>query len=150
MDFPAMPPEEAAPPAGLVEALSARPVFVGRSRFDYLVEVASEEEIRALRPDFAALRKLETRGVIVTSRSDSSAYDFVSRFFAPGAGIDEDPATGSSHCALAPYWQGKLGKSEMTGFQSSERGGVIRVAVRGDRVVLAGQTVTVLKGELLA
>jgi predicted PhzF superfamily epimerase YddE/YHI9 len=150
MDFPATPPVEAAAPAGTLEALGANAIYVGRSRFDYLIEVASEAEVRALRPDHAALRKLDTRGVIVTSRSDSPSFDFVSRFFAPAAGIDEDPATGSAHCALAPYWQQKLGKSEMTGYQASPRGGTVKVSMRGDRVGLGGQAVTVLKGELLA
>jgi predicted PhzF superfamily epimerase YddE/YHI9 len=91
---------------------------------------------------------LPVRGVIVTARG--AEYDFVSRFFAPGSGIDEDPVTGSAHTALAPYWGAKLGRSEMTGFQASARGGVVRVRVEGDRVILGGQAVTVLRGDLLA
>ncbi len=150
MDFPASTPSETAPPAGLMEALGAASRYVGRSRFDYLVEVGSEAEVRGLQPDFNALCKTDTRGIIVTCRSETPGFDFVSRFFAPGAGIDEDTATGSAHCALAPYWQQKLGKSEMTGYQASDRGGVVRVSVRGDRVGLGGQAVTVLKGDLLA
>jgi predicted PhzF superfamily epimerase YddE/YHI9 len=88
------------------------------------------------------------RGVIVTARSSSPDVDFVSRFFAPAAGVDEDPVTGSAHTALAPYWAGKFGKSDLTGFQASQRGGVVRVGVRGDRVLLGGQAVTVMTGEL--
>jgi len=85
----------------------------------------------------------------VTSPSSSPGFDFVSRFFAPGSGIDEDPVTGSSHCALAPYWGERLGKSEMVGYQTSARGGVVRVRLDGDRVKLAGQAITVLRGELV-
>ena len=118
--------------------------------FDYLVEVESEDEVRGLAPDFARLSSLETRGVIVTSRSTDPQYDFVSRFFAPRAGVDEDPVTGSAHCCLGPYWQGRLGKNEFTAFQASARGGVVHVRVAGDRTYLGGQAITVLRGELLA
>jgi predicted PhzF superfamily epimerase YddE/YHI9 len=112
--------------------------------------VASEAELRALAPDFRALGGVEARGTIVTARSDDPRFDFVSRFFAPAAGIDEDPVTGSAHSVLAPYWAAKLGKSVMTGFQVSARGGVVRVRVAGDRVAIGGQAVTVLTGELVA
>jgi predicted PhzF superfamily epimerase YddE/YHI9 len=106
--------------------------------------------VRRLEPDLRALRALETRGVIVTARAaDGGGYDFVSRFFAPGAGVDEDPVTGSAHCVLAPYWAAKLGRAELTGFQASPRGGVVRVRAAGDRVHLGGQAVTVMRGELL-
>jgi predicted PhzF superfamily epimerase YddE/YHI9 len=88
------------------------------------------------------------RGVIVTARSSAPEFDFVSRFFAPGSGIDEDPVTGSSHCTLGPYWSQQLGKSELTAFQASPRGGVVRVRLNGDRVILGGQAVTVLRGDL--
>jgi PhzF family phenazine biosynthesis protein len=147
MDFPAKVAQPAEVP-GLAEALGVELNYVGKNQFDYLVEVADEQTLRALKPDHHALRKLPVRGVIVTARG--SDYDFISRFFAPGSGIDEDPVTGSSHTALAPYWSAKLGKSEMTGFQASERGGVVKVRVKGDRVVLCGQAVTVLRGDLLA
>jgi PhzF family phenazine biosynthesis protein len=150
MDFPANVAQPAEPPEGLAEVLGALPVFVGRSSFDYLIELPSEQAVRDLRPDFRRLRDLGTRGVIVTSRSATPAFDFVSRFFAPGAGIDEDPVTGSAHCTLAPFWAGRLGKQTLTGYQASARGGVVRVQVRGDRVLLGGQTVTVLRGELQA
>ena len=149
LDFPATAPLPVAAPAGLAEALGVTPRFVGRSSFDYLVEVASEATVRALTPDSAQLRALPVRGVIVTGQADSRGFDFVSRFFAPAVGIDEDPATGSTHCALGPYWQDRLGKSEFVAYQASSRGGVVRVAVRGDRVTLGGQAITVLRGELI-
>jgi PhzF family phenazine biosynthesis protein len=149
LDFPATPAEPTAPPPVLVAALGAAPRWVGRTRFDYLVELASEEAVRTLAPDLAELAALDARGVIVTSRGASAAYDFVSRFFAPGIGVPEDPVTGSAHCALAPFWAARLGKTAMTGFQASARGGVVRVRWAGERVVLGGQAVTVLRGELL-
>jgi predicted PhzF superfamily epimerase YddE/YHI9 len=152
MDFPSHPPAEAAPPPGLIEALSARARFVGRSRFDWFVEVGSEEEVRATSPDFGALKRVHARGIIVTSRAsspDGSGHDFVSRFFAPRSGIDEDPVTGSAHCSLAPYWAAKLGRDSLTGWQASARGGEVRMRVAGERVVLAGRAVTVLRGELV-
>ena len=123
---------------------------MGRNVFDYLVEAESEEIVRSLSPDHTALRKEPVRGVIVTARSESPEFDFVSRFFAPGSGIDEDPVTGSAHCALGPYWAERLGKSEMTGYQASARGGVVRVRLDGARVILGGQAVTVMRAELLA
>jgi len=149
MDFPAEPAQPADPPEFLLEALGIAAKVVGRNRMDYLVEVESEAVVRALQPDFTRLRLLPVRGVIVTARSAGEGCDFVSRFFAPGAGVDEDPVTGSAHCCLAPYWGAKLGKTEMTGRQVSTRGGVVRVRNAGNRVILAGQAVTVLRGELL-
>jgi PhzF family phenazine biosynthesis protein len=149
LDFPATPPSQEAAPANLLEALGVSARFVGRTRFDCFVEVATAAEVRALSPDFSRLKSVKTRGVIVTSPSDSPAYDFVSRFFAPASGIDEDPVTGSAHCALAPYWAGKLGRRELTGWQASERGGLVRVVDDGDRTKLLGKAVTVLRGELL-
>src|SRR5437588_1584400 len=124
--------------------------FVGKNVFDYLVEVDSEETLRGLSPDHAALRKLGVRGVIVTARSATPEFDFVSRFFAPGSGIDEDPVTGSAHTALGPYWAERLGKTELVAYQAFARGGVVRVRVAGDRVILGGQAVTVMTAELLA
>jgi len=122
----ATPPTEISPPQGLLEALGATAKYVGRNQFDFLVEAETEAEIRRLAPDFARLSLLEVRGVIVTSRSVTPQYDFVSRFFAPRAGVDEDPVTGSAHCCLGPYWQQRLGKSDFTAFQASARGGVFR------------------------
>jgi PhzF family phenazine biosynthesis protein len=150
LDFPATPEEAVEAPPGLAEALGAPPRYVGRSRFDYLVELADEAAVRGLRPDFARLGAIETRGVIVTAVSASGERDFVSRFFAPGAGIPEDPVTGSSHCCLAPFWSRRFGKKTFVAHQISARGGVLRVELRGDRVRLAGQAVTVLRGEIIA
>jgi PhzF family phenazine biosynthesis protein len=150
LDFPAKAEEPAEAPPLLIESLGAKPVYVGRNQFDYLVEVGSEEELRALNPDHARLRTIQVRGVIVTARSSDPRFDFVSRFFAPGSGVDEDPVTGSAHCALTPYWSKKLGKAEMTAFQASARGGVVHVRMAGDRVKLGGHAVTVLRGELVA
>ncbi len=150
LDFPAKIVTEAPAPAELLPALGlAQAVFVGKNAFDYLVEVDSEETVRALSPDHSTLRKIPVRGVIVTARSSSGGYDFVSRFFAPGSGIDEDPVTGSAHVALGPYWSQRLGKNEFVAFQASARGGVVRVALKGDRVLLGGQAVTVMTADLL-
>lgn len=148
MDFPAEPPEAAIAPEELVQGLGLIPRYVGRNRMDYFVEVDSEDTVRTLRPDFAMLARLEARGVIVTSRSTGSAYDFVSRAFYPGTGIDEDPVTGSAHCALAPYWAKRLRKNRLVGYQASKRGGIVKVKPDGDRVYLSGQAVTVLRGQL--
>ena len=146
LDFPAVSAEPTKAPTGLLEALGVKG-DVARNRMDYLVEVADEAAVRRLNPDFTKLKRVETRGVIVTARG-SAPYDFVSRFFAPAAGVDEDPVTGSAHCALAPWWAKKLNRDSMLAFQASPRGGVVRVTVRGDRVGLAGQAVTVMRGEL--
>jgi PhzF family phenazine biosynthesis protein len=150
LDFPAKIAVPAEPPAELLPALGVNEAkFVGKNAFDYLVEVDSEETVRALSPDHSTLRLVPVRGVIVTARSSGPDFDFVSRFFAPGSGIDEDPVTGSAHTALGPYWAGVLGRSEFTAFQASPRGGVVRVRVNGDRVLLGGQAVTVMTGELM-
>jgi PhzF family phenazine biosynthesis protein len=150
LDFPATPDEPAEAPPALVEGLGASPRYVGKSRFDYLVELDSEEQVRNLRPDFVRLKELPARGVIVTSRSATPERDFVSRFFAPAFGIDEDPVTGSAHCCLGPYWSRKLLKKDFEAHQISARGGVLRVRLDGERVRVSGQAVTVLRGELLA
>ena len=149
LDFPATPDRPADAPPDLTEALGVTPRYVGRSKFDYLVEVASEEIVQGMAPDFALLRTVPVRGTIVTSTATSPGYDFVSRFFAPGAGIDEDPVTGSSHCCLGPFWSKRLGKTVLAAYQASERGGIIGVQVAGERVYLRGQAVTVLRGELI-
>jgi PhzF family phenazine biosynthesis protein len=149
LSFPATPDEPAAAPPGLDEALGVVPRYVGQSRYDYLVEVESEEMVRSLKPDHARLKALSVRGVMVTSAAAAGGYDFVSRFFAPGAGIDEDPVTGSAHCCLGPFWSKRLGKQEMVAYQASARGGVVRVRIEGDRVHLGGRAVTVLRGELV-
>lgn len=149
LDFPAVTAEAVSPPAGLLEALSVTPRFVGRNKFDYLIEVDSPDAVRNLKPDHALLRQLDVRGVMVTARGDAEDVDFVSRFFAPGSGIDEDPVTGSAHCCLTPYWAAKLGKSAMTAYQASARGGTVHVRLEGDRVLLGGQAVTISRGHLL-
>lgn len=150
LDFPAKPAKPAAAPAGMLEALGASAAAVARNEFDYLVELATDAELRALAPDFSRLAKAECRGVIATAKSADPRFDFVSRFFAPQAGINEDPVTGSAHCCLSEYWGEKLGKSEMTGFQASERGGVVRVNRVNGRVKLIGRAVTITRGELCA
>ena len=149
MDFPATPAQPVDLPSELRDALGVVPKYVGRSKHDYLIEIDSEAELRGLRPDFERLKTLGVRGVMVTSRAISPDYDFVSRFFAPGAGIDEDPVTGSAHCCLGPFWSKRLGKYELRAFQASARGGEVRVRVEGSRVVLIGRAITVIRGELI-
>ncbi|MGL4552687.1 MAG: PhzF family phenazine biosynthesis protein [Gemmataceae bacterium] len=150
LDFPLRPETPADPPPGLLDALGTRAAYVGRSADDFLVEVESEAAVRRLAPDFRRLATAGARGVIVTARSIDPAFDFVSRFFAPAAGVDEDPVTGSAHCCLAAFWRKRLGKDSFTAYQASPRGGVVRVRVAGDRAVLGGTAVTVCRGELLA
>lgn len=152
MDFPATGARLADPPGALMEALGHPAIdFSGRSRFDYLLALPAEADVRRLAPDFAQLAKVEeVRGVIVTAPSSTPDFDFVSRFFAPAVGVPEDPVTGSAHCALAPYWGARLGKSEMVAWQASPRGGCVKLRVAGDRVKLAGQAVTVFHGTLAA
>ena len=150
MDFPAEPAAASVESPDLESALGERPLFVGRNRFDVLVEVDSEDAVRRIRPDFKWLSTITSRGVIVTARSASAGRDFVSRFFAPGAGIDEDPVTGSAHCCLGPFWGARLGKDRLVGYQASARGGTVLVRLAGDRVILGGKAVTVLRGMLTA
>jgi PhzF family phenazine biosynthesis protein len=154
LDLPATPAEPAEPPDGLLEALGGGPVrWVGRGRFDYLVELADETAVRGLAPDLRRLGRLSSLGVIVTAKADGAAgpgsCDFVSRYFAPAAGIDEDPVTGAAHCTLGPFWAARLGRDELTGFQASARGGLVQVRPEGDRVRLGGRAVTVLRGRLV-
>ncbi len=152
LDFPARPPLPRPPDwaDAVVGALGIKPAYVGMSAEDVLFEAADEAALRSLDPDFATLRSLPARGVIVTSRSADKRFDFVSRFFAPAVGVDEDPVTGSSHTVLVPYWAAKLGKKEFTAYQASARGGVLHLRHDGDRVKIAGKAVTVIAGELLA
>lgn len=149
MDFPATSAEPVPATQALAEALGVEPSWTGGSEFDRLVLVDSAATLRSLQPDFARLKAVPVRGVIVTSASDDSRFDFLSRFFGPAVGIDEDPVTGSAHCCLAPFWSERLAKTEMTAFQASSRGGVVHVRVAGERVYLAGNAVTVLRGELV-
>ncbi len=149
MDFPAQREQPTEAPPGLADALGAVPKYVGRNQFDYLVELEDESAVHNLAPDHGALARLPVRGVIVTSRSTSKEYDFVSRFFAPGSGVAEDPVTGSAHCCLGPYWQPRLGMDALVGYQASARGGFVHVRVAADRVFLGGRAVTVMAAELL-
>ncbi|MEX2673183.1 MAG: PhzF family phenazine biosynthesis protein [Phycisphaeraceae bacterium] len=155
LDFPAGP--AAALDADDVRALgfdaqtmlNCEAVHVGRSAEDLLVEVADAQTVQTLKPDFARLAELPVRGIAVTApASTETEADFVSRFFAPAVGIDEDPVTGSAHCMLGPWWADRLGRAGLVGHQLSQRGGTVRVNVKGDRVELAGRAVTVFEGEL--
>ena len=149
MDFPADPAEDRAAPPGLGQALGLTVETIAVGAEYGLVTVENEQVLREIRPEYQALARVHPGGLIVTSAGATSEWDFLSRFFAPAYGIDEDPVTGSAHCMLAPFWERKLGKSEMVAYQASPRGGVVRVRVLGDRVELEGQAVTVMRAELL-
>jgi PhzF family phenazine biosynthesis protein len=150
MDFPAVPPEPVPAPGGLAEAIGVPIAWTGRNaQNDLLLEVSGEDVVRKLTPDIAVLSTIDARAITVTARAEpGGGHDFVSRVFAPRVGIEEDPVTGSAHCALAPYWTSRLGSAILTGFQASARGGYVRTELRGDRVVLSGTAVTVLDGDL--
>ncbi|MFA4957103.1 MAG: PhzF family phenazine biosynthesis protein [Candidatus Methanoperedens sp.] len=148
LDFPAEPQVQITLPPDLAKALGVTLKYVGKTRFDYLVEVDSEETVRNLKPDFALLKKFPIRGVIVTSIAASKGYDLYPVFFAPAIGINEDPVTGSAHCCLGPFWKERLNKNEFVACQVSFRGGVIRVRVGEKRVYIGGQAVTIVRGEL--
>ena len=179
LDFPAFTTEPATAPVGLAEALGSESLTVARCGDDYLVVLSDESTVRTLVPDARALARLPLRGVIVTAAADGTGaadgttgragtegdtagaavadgapseptYDFVSRFFAPGFGLDEDPVTGFAHCILGPYWAARYGRTTLVGYQASARGGYVRVTLRGDRAILGGQAVTILRGDLLA
>ena len=151
MDFPATPlTPDASVRQQLEEALGLKIKAAGRTRFDCMVEVENEAAVRALRPDLTKIGHLDLRGLIVTSAASGSGYDYVSRFFAPGAGVDEDPVTGSAHCCLGPFWTERLGRADLTGYQASARGGYVGTRCEGDRVFLSGHAVTVLRGAMVA
>lgn len=150
LDFPAEPAAPAPSVPALLDAIGVqRPVAFSRNRFDYVVEVADADQVRAVTPDMARLAAVETRGVVVTARSDTVDHDFISRWFGPRVGVPEDPVTGSAHCCLGPYWAERLGRTELRGYQASARGGTVGVRVRGGRVDLIGSAITVLRGELV-
>jgi PhzF family phenazine biosynthesis protein len=150
LDLPSKETREEPPPIGLLSALAChKPVAVRRTDTDWLVELADEASVLRATPDFRELGRVAMRGVAITARSSNPEFDFVSRFFAPGSGIDEDPVTGSAHCALTPYWASRLGKSAMRARQLSPRGGVLDLELRGDRVRIGGRAVTVLTGALV-
>ncbi|MBW4482344.1 MAG: PhzF family phenazine biosynthesis protein [Tildeniella torsiva UHER 1998/13D] len=148
LNFPANPSHPIAEPDGLANALGTTPKAIVENSLGYLVELESAAAVRDLRPNFAALGQFPVHGVTVTSLGDAP-YDFVSRFFAPALGIDEDPVTGAAHCCLGPYWREKLGKTTFLAHQSSARGGVVKVQEEGDRILLSGQAITIFKGDLL-
>ena len=148
LDFPADPVSTADPDPGLLDALGIAAAAVSKGRIGWMLELRDASAVRAVSPDFARLAAFEI--AVVTARSDDPAYDFVSRCFGPKFGIDEDPVTGSAHCALGPYWAQRLGKTELRAYQASARGGVVRVRVDGDRTALGGRAVTVTRGELVA
>jgi len=141
MDFPSEDPWEVEMPEDLLMAISKRPLYVGRNRFDYIALYEGEETIRSAVPELTHIRRLDSRGLIITSVSSSHRYDFVSRFFAPNAGIEEDPVTGSAHCCLCPFWSRRLGKKELTGYQASERGGLVNTRLSEKRVFLSGKAI---------
>ena len=152
LDFPVDSPQPAQAPENLLAALGVTAKAVNKSPYFYLIELESEEAVRMVAPDFGELAKIDamgTMGTIITSRAESSSYDFVSRFFGPAVGIDEDPVTGASHTCLTPYWSAKLGKQKLRAYQASARGGSLRLEMSGDRVHIGGQAVTVMRGELV-
>jgi PhzF family phenazine biosynthesis protein len=148
LDFPLIEQKKINTPPELEKALGAKPVYVGSTEWNYIVEFDSEKTVRYLEPDFNLLRKLPAWGTIVTAKGSSDGYDFVSRFFAPEKGVPEDPVTGSSHCILGPYWMEKLGKNTFKAYQASHRGGVVGVRVENDRVYLTGDAVTMIEGKI--
>ncbi len=155
MDFPAVPPAACDAPEGLVEALGAKVLWTGKNQDDLFAELESEAVVRELTPDLSALGRIPLRGIIVTAASDGTEFagkkiDFVSRFFGPAVGVPEDPVTGSAHCGLGPFWAERLQQDELTGFQASPRGGMVRVCCRNERVDLFGKAVTILRAQLLA
>jgi PhzF family phenazine biosynthesis protein len=149
LDFPMEVDTETEANEIIEKALGLKTLYTGKNRMDYIVEVESEEIVRSLNPNFDVLKALSTRGVIVTSKSDSENYDFISRFFAPGAGIAEDPVTGSAHCCLGPYWMKRLGKNVFKAYQASKRGGTLEITVEGDRVKIGGKAVSVFVADML-
>jgi predicted PhzF superfamily epimerase YddE/YHI9 len=152
LDFPADPPVALSDPELVdlvtkVVGIEAR--WVGRNSDKYLVVATDAAAVRAVTPDIAGVRALDAMGVIVTAQADpGDRADVVSRFFAPAVGIDEDPVTGAAHCCLGPYWASELGRDTLLGYQASARGGYVGVTVVGDRVLLTGQAVTVIRGEI--
>ncbi len=149
IDLPRVKMRSIDPPAPLAEALGFEPADAGMDGQRKIIAIApSAEAVRALEPDLSAIARMDAQGVVVTAPADDPDFDFVSRFFAPAVGVAEDPVCGSAHCSLGPYWAARLGKMELRAWQASARGGALRVAVRDDRVELAGETVVTLRGEI--
>ncbi len=149
LDFPSIPPKQIDPPEGLIEALGVKPLYIGLFSKDILVEVESDEIVRSIKPDITALMKLPNPDLVITSKDLTGKASFVSRFFAPSVGIPEDPVTGSIHSTLTPYWAAKLGKDEMIAHQVSERYGILKVKLDGDRVKIGGQAVITMRADLI-
>lgn len=148
LDFPAEPVVECIIPDHVIDSLGVSCIFTSRNRMDYFIEVENENILRGVNPDSKNLAKADIRGTILTCRSEDSKYDFVSRFFAPAFGVDEDPVTGYAHCALGPYWSYKLNKTLLSVYQASKRGGTVKMKISGSRVHLMGQARTVFEGLL--
>ena len=149
LDFPTIAPVPVAAPAKLIELLGITPLYSGKFGEKYLFEVATEQQLLAVNPNMTELLQLPERGVSITCVDSSGRYDFISRYFAPWVGIDEDPVNGSSHCALTPFWSQRLAKANLTARQASARGGDLSLQLAGDRVKISGTALTVLAGELL-
>lgn len=145
LDFPLEKANEITPPEELVKAFNIPFLFVGKNRMDYLIEIQDEEILKKLKPDFELLEKVEARGIIITSRSSKTEFDFISRFFAPRVGIKEDPVTGSAHSCLGPYWSEKLKKNQLMAYQASKRGGELNLHLVGDRIYISGKAITFFK-----
>jgi PhzF family phenazine biosynthesis protein len=150
MDFPAEPAQPEDIPESLIGAFEGTPIWYGRNRMDVLIQLLDYDEVLNLQPSSNMLASIPTRGFIFTAQSKDPQYDFISRFFAPGVGVEEDAVTGSAHCCLAPFWAPKLGKADLVGYQASPRGGVVGMSLNGNRVLLSGKAQVVVKGELLA
>ncbi len=149
LTFPGEPLTKTTFPEGMIEALGIRPIYMGKTDVRYFAELSSADEVRALKPDFNKLLQFPPARVIVTARSDNAKYDFISRYFAPGIGIPEDPVTGSAHCSLALYWSEKLDKTEFLAYQASARGGELKITLEGERVRLQGNAVTTMQGMMV-
>ncbi len=150
MNFPLEVEHESIAPIELAEGLGINYKYIGKNRFDYIVEVADEEAVRNLQPNFNLWKSVKSRGIIVTSKSNRSNIDFVSRCFYPALGVNEDPVTGSAHCCLGPYWQRKLKKNELIAVQLSKREGLLKLNILEGRILILGQAVTTLRGQLLS
>ena len=148
MNFPAYTVKDVSPNEKLIEALKVTPVNFAEAEYHYICELESEEQLRNVSPSMETLMGLEKFGTIVTAKSNSNDYDFVSRFFAPSKGVNEDPVTGSAHCSLGPYWMQKTGRDYFTAYQASQRGGVVKIKMNDGRVLLKGRAVTFLRGDI--
>ncbi|MBI1858808.1 MAG: PhzF family phenazine biosynthesis protein [Candidatus Melainabacteria bacterium] len=148
MEFPALPFAKIAEPEGLIPSLGIKPSLIYKSKYDLLLVYDLEKQIREITPDFGKLSQINTRGIIITAEASSNETDFVSRYFAPKVGVNEDPVTGSAHSVLIPYWSIRLNKQEMIAKQISKRGGTIKCAMKKDKVIISGQAVCVLEGTL--